>query len=370
MGESQNQWEKVQLGKPVNQMEVIAMDKRVTIYDVSKKLGVSTATVNRALNGKPKVGEDTRKLIIETAKDMGYKANKAAMSLARKPIKIGFIIDDISHDFNNKIVLGAKKACEDLADFNVTGDFSVVSKLNSRQDLMQKMKKMGESGYDGIIISPTGDLRDYDLVIDELFNRNIPVVTVISDISDSKRLFSVKTNGTVSGKMAEELLWTYAKDKPVAIFTGYKRGVHLENIEGFMMQQREKPLNLVAIYENYDDPNIAYHTTDKLLMDYPDIGGLYIGTANSIMVCKRIVELGMAGRIKIVASDVFPELCEYIKDGVVNATIFQEPFNIGRLAFKYLYEHIAEGKKFDENIQLKPQIVLSSNLELFTEKNI
>ena len=45
---------------------------KVTIYDVSSKLGVSTATVNRVLNNKPNVSEKTRNRVLEAIKEMGY----------------------------------------------------------------------------------------------------------------------------------------------------------------------------------------------------------------------------------------------------------------------------------------------------------
>ena len=41
------------------------MTKRVTIKDLSKKLGVSTTTVTKALNGKPKVSDEVRQSVIE-----------------------------------------------------------------------------------------------------------------------------------------------------------------------------------------------------------------------------------------------------------------------------------------------------------------
>ena len=346
------------------------MNKKVTIYDIANKLGVSTTTVNRALNGKPKVSEETRQLVLETAKELGFKANKAAASLARKAIKIGFLMHEADMSYNNEVLSGGRKACEELADYNVLGDFRTIWHLNQRQEIIQTMRQMGEAGYDGIILCPTDDIREYDLAIDELKQKNIPVVTIISDLPKSSRLFSVRNNGRISGKISAELLWMLIGNAPVAIFTGYKDyGVHKENIEGFMEQIKQTPLNLVAVYENHDDPTIAYHATDKLLKEYPDIKGLYIGTANSVTVCQKIIEAGYDKKIKIVASDIFPELIEYLKEEVINATLFQEPFNIGRLAFKYLYEHLAEGRKLEEEIFLNPQVVLRSNFELFIPKN-
>ena len=47
------------------------MEKRTTIYDIAERLGISTATVNRALTGKPRVKEETRALVLKTAAEAG-----------------------------------------------------------------------------------------------------------------------------------------------------------------------------------------------------------------------------------------------------------------------------------------------------------
>ena len=342
------------------------MNKRVTISDIARELGVSTTTVNSALKGKGRVSEEKKQLVIAACKRLNYKPNKNAMSLPRKPIKIGVIIDSKIPEFHNELIRGAESARADLEDFNVYGEFIVYSLPNARLPILAKMKEMGASDFDGIIVCPSNDMREYDVTIQELYSRNIPVVTIVSDIPDSKRAFSVQSDGRLSGKIVAELLWWFSENKNVAIFTGYKdRGIHANNIEGFIEETKKKPLNVIAIYENQDDPEIAYYATDKLLREYPEIGGIYICTANSSTVCKRIMELGLQGKIKVIASDIFPNLNNCLKDGIVHATIFQDPFTQGRLAFKYLYEFIADGKRFDDVIQIRPEIVLESNLESF-----
>ena len=49
------------------------MAKIPTIYDVSRKAGVSTATVSRVLNNPGKVNADTRKLVESAISELGYK---------------------------------------------------------------------------------------------------------------------------------------------------------------------------------------------------------------------------------------------------------------------------------------------------------
>jgi LacI family transcriptional regulator len=88
-----------------------------------------------------------------------------------------------------------------------------------------------------------------------------------------------------------------------------------------------------------------------------------------VTFCNPLVEMGYGGKLKIVASDVFPQMIDFLKSGLVFATIFQNPYTQGRLATKYLFEYLVEGRKFEgTDILLDPQIVLKSNLELYEKK--
>lgn len=53
----------------------------VTIRDVAREAGVSTATVSYVLNGSRRVGDDTRERVLQTAQRLGYRANFTARNL-------------------------------------------------------------------------------------------------------------------------------------------------------------------------------------------------------------------------------------------------------------------------------------------------
>lgn len=110
---------------------------------------------------------------------------------------------------------------------------------------------------------------------------------------------------------------------------------------------------------------MAYYSTEKLLEQYPEVEGIYVCTANSSSVCKKIKEKDYGGEIKIIVSDIFPELKKYMKEDIVQASIFQDPFNQGRYAVKYLYEYITEEKKFESSILFKPQVIFKNIVDLF-----
>lgn len=72
-----------------------------TIHDVAKKLNLSITTVSRALDGYEDVADQTRKLVIATANEMGYAPNRAARQLRRQKAEtIGFILPSISKRFS------------------------------------------------------------------------------------------------------------------------------------------------------------------------------------------------------------------------------------------------------------------------------
>jgi len=342
------------------------MNKRATIYDISKLLGVSPTTVYKALNGKPKVSEETRESILKTAEKLGYKANIAAKCLARKPIKIGVIIHASFPDFHNEIIRGAKSACEELIDFNVIGEYFTFSGPNCSRKIIDKMEEMACSGFDGIIVSPGVDVRGYAEKISELSHKNVVAATVITDIPESNRVFCVRYDGKLGGRIAAQLLSWLVSTREVAIFTGNSQVlIHRCTVQGFMDEASVRGLEVAGVYENQDDMDIAYYATEKLIRDFPDIGGIYVNSANSVAVCKKVMEKGLEKRIKIITSDIFPELSEYIRKGVVHASIFQDPFRQGRLVFKRLYEYISGDRECKEDIIITPQIVLESNLESF-----
>ena len=78
------------------------MSKKVTIYDIAKRLHVTPATVSYALNNVSKVSEEMRKKILDTAREMGYTRDYNAVSLStgKTHLMVLFLpFEDISKAF-------------------------------------------------------------------------------------------------------------------------------------------------------------------------------------------------------------------------------------------------------------------------------
>ena len=72
----------------------------MNIYDVSKRAGVSIATVSRVLNGNPNVSEKTRSKVHSVMDELGYTPNVFARGLGLGTMKtIGIMCSDSSDPY-------------------------------------------------------------------------------------------------------------------------------------------------------------------------------------------------------------------------------------------------------------------------------
>ena len=80
--------------------------QKVTLKLIANMLGISVATVSKALKNYPDINKDTKTKVVNLAKSLNYKPNSFAQSLRNQESKvIGIIIPEIVHYFFSNIIL-------------------------------------------------------------------------------------------------------------------------------------------------------------------------------------------------------------------------------------------------------------------------
>ena len=82
----------------------------ITIKDIAREMGLSTATVSNALSGKGRVSEEKRRQILEAAKKMGYDLSRIHMAPVFRTIAV--FVETLSVIFCTHIVEGICRAAE------------------------------------------------------------------------------------------------------------------------------------------------------------------------------------------------------------------------------------------------------------------
>ena len=87
-------------------------NKRVTIYDIAKELGISASYISKALNNHPTISEKVRETVKKKALELNYKQNSHAANLRQGSSKtIGVIVPHINQSFFSEAIAGIEEVC-------------------------------------------------------------------------------------------------------------------------------------------------------------------------------------------------------------------------------------------------------------------
>lgn len=337
------------------------------IKDIARALDISIGTVDRALHARPGVNSTTRERVLRMAARLGYRPNSAARALKlNRKLRIAVQLPREIASFFGPLREGVRNGVASCFGASLDVRYTDYARFGAGDRKLLKMA-LAER-YDGLLCAP-GDASKAGALIDDLHRRGTAVVCVASDAPRSSRLASVAIDGYVSGSLAAELL-AHALISPcsVATITGALRALdHAEKLRGFAatLALLAPHLSLLPALESHDDPGEAYREVKELLERNPKLRGLYVSTANSLPVLRAVREKKRTGQIRIVTTDLFPELTPMIEAGEVMATLYQRPFLQGKVAIQALLRSLVDGAHPDQETRLAPHIVLRSNLAIF-----
>lgn len=341
--------------------------QRVTIKDVAVKTGFSVPTVSKALTNKNgAVSQETRQYIIETARAMGYKVNRVAQSLSRKEVVIGIAKPEGWPQFYGQIYKGILGELEQLLNYNVSGVTVEYPNDVSEDVLTEKLRFFEEQNVDAVIIcsdvfhsySAVEAMRKKGILIAEVGNAVIPNTDV-----------NVRVDSGLAGRLAGEYMGSIVSPEARAavLIASKEMPDHIEKVNGFCEEFCKTSSRKVSVAETHDVYEDAYTITKQLLEKEKDLAGIYVATVNSEAVCRCISDFDRRD-IKLLITDIHPELCAFVDSGIMSASIFQNTVLQGRLATRLLYNQIISNKKKTESRLVTPEIVLRSNYKRYIGK--
>lgn len=128
-------------------------EKNLTIGDIAEELGVSKTTVSRAISGKGRIGDATRRKVLEYIEAHNYRPNVVAKGLAQnKTYNLGIVLPG---DYNiaelpffQKCMLGVSRVASDAG-------YDVLLSMVTEEDITQLQRAVANRKIDGVILSRT-----------------------------------------------------------------------------------------------------------------------------------------------------------------------------------------------------------------------
>lgn len=144
---------------------------KVTISDVARLAGVSTATVSHTINSTRYVSNDTKERVYQAIQQLGYTPDASARSFRTgKKKTIGFIVPDISNRFFGTIIESAENC------LSARGYHLIIANTKENMDREETSLRLLTAGLvDGLLVASTMD--DFAR-FDGLIPAGFPVVLV------------------------------------------------------------------------------------------------------------------------------------------------------------------------------------------------
>ncbi|MFN7996580.1 MAG: substrate-binding domain-containing protein [Bryobacteraceae bacterium] len=347
--------------------------KRVGIPEIARLANVTIGTVDRALHGRKGISESTRQRILEIAKNVGYRPNMAAraLSVRRTPLRIGVCIPREIHYYFDQLHQGIAVEAQRAELSGVETIWRRTERLGDAE--VEKIQDLISMEPSALILTP-GSPKELGPLIDAAEDRGIRVICVDTDAPTSRRSSVVSVDAEVSGRVAAELMaGMVPAGAPVAIITGMLNiEDHRRKTESFReaYSSFSNDGTVAAVIEAHDDEDEAFQKCFTLLEQRKGLAGVYVNTANCLPVCRAVGAAGLAGRLKLVTTDLFGEMRPYFEKGTISASVYSRPFIQGELAMRLAVDHLLRGASLPKTHFLAPQLAMRSTFHLFREMRV
>ncbi|MGB9605886.1 MAG: substrate-binding domain-containing protein, partial [Bryobacteraceae bacterium] len=169
--------------------------------------------------------------------------------------------------------------------------------------------------------------------------QGIPVITIDSDAPGSKRLLFVGTNNYQAGVMGAQVVARELKGKgSVVVYTINGQENLKERLRGYQAVFAEHPqIRVREIVDIRGDPRVAFDRTKELVQSGKDLPDAF--ACLEAIACAEVADVLDRNRITgklIVAMDTQDATLEWIRKGMIAATVAQKPYTMAFYGVKVL----------------------------------
>lgn len=298
------------------------------IADIARLSGVSTATVDRVLNQRPGVRAATVQRVLKAAAELDYlPESELHAALKPKPMRTIFLLPSGTNRYLTLLGQTIRASEAALAPLGVTAHVEFIKSFNPEllaRSLLQHWRKA-----DGIAFMALEHPAVREAV-NELADRNVPTVTLISDVLNCRRVAYVGLDNRAAGRTAGHLFARFIGRRPakVAMIAGsLSYRAHEDRELGFLayLGEAAPDVQVLGVREAHDDEGESYRQTRTLLSHHPDLAGIYNIGGGAGGVARALREARRERDVVFVSHGLTAETRAMLIDGTIDAVLNQHP---------------------------------------------
>lgn len=311
-----------------------------TVHDIAAKAGVSLATVDRVVNLRAGVRSVTREKVEAAIADLGYVRDMAAANLAKGRVyPLIFILPANDNSFMARLREETQAAASRSPSERTRIDIVEVppfdaAALVAALDAARAAKPAGVA----FVAVDAPSVRE---ATNRLAEAGIATVTLVSDLSGSRRDHYAGVDNVAAGRTAASLLGRFLSPRigKVALLAGSMLvRDHRERLEGFqsVMTVEFPHIGILPVLEGRDDPVLVESLVLETLGKYPDIAGIYSLGAGNRGLIRALRQASPQVRPSVIVHELSANTAAALEDGLLDAVLNQDAGHEVRSAIRVL----------------------------------
>lgn len=328
---------------------------KITITDVAEALGISKTTVSRAISGKGRIGESTRKRVLDYIEANNYTPNPIAKGLAQsKTYNIGWVMpgDSTVTDlpFFQSCMIG-------VGEVATAADYDILISMVYDNDISQLERVVKHNKVDGIILGRT---LVEDERIDFLTKSGVPFVVIGS--TDTKGVVQIDNNHIDACRELTAILIMKGVKKLALIGGGDNHVVNRTRRTGFErgLESQNIPLKDGLVYMNNETETEVERAVDDALRS-----GAECIICMDDRICYSVIGklrkdgISVPSQVKV-ASFYNSAILENNQPAITS--LQYDPKELGAVACKTLLDYL-DGKQVADKVMLSYEVVLKGSTQ-------
>jgi LacI family transcriptional regulator len=287
------------------------MANRPTIHDVAREAGVSSATVDRVLNGRERVREETARKVYDAARLIGYHAasligQRVQADLPR--LRLGLVLHKERQAFYQAFKAEAERAVTQATGVRASIQVAYAAS-QSPKDFAELMEGM-TGRVDAIAATAVTHPEVTESVL-RLNAKGIPCFSLLNDFAQGVRQNYLGLNNLKVGRIAAHMIATASHQAgKVAVFVGgYRWHGHELRETGVRSYFREHApqFQVLDTLINLETRQLTYEATLDLLSRHPDLRGICCAGGGMEGAIAAMREARAPGEVALVVNELTPE---------------------------------------------------------------
>jgi len=307
-------------------------ERRPRVAEVAAKAGVSTATVDRVLNARGGVREQTAARVEQALREMaGPGIGSASRRAANASLHFDIFLPANSGRSTEVLGEALARASEGCgAQF----DIAFVERMNPAA-LAERLLACAERGSSGVAFQGI----DHPVVreaVGELRGAGIPVLTLCSDIAGVDRLAYIGIDNRAAGRTSGLLMGRFCRGpgKLAVVWGGQLYRSHEEREIGFraVLRHEYPELQILEMVNGNDDPKVNFARVREVIDTHPDLLGVYCVGGGQYGVAKALEAAGVSQSVVMIGHNFNEETKPFLLSGTIDSVIHQDMTRIADVA--------------------------------------